>query len=116
MVGWFQDGVKDEPDCDVCAKFHSTLQHAKKLVGNTWTLSSFWSDNLKKLNPGDQVMGDLDTLGWVIVKATSNVDEKLLQFLKDIKIMKGINPFLLWHSIQHNAVNKMHWHHLIVKD
>ena len=72
--------------------------------------------DVEMLNPGEYVMGDLNTLGWAIVKGYECTGETLVQFSKDMmaQIAPGKKaPFDGWHGIQNNSKHKMQFDHFI---
>ena len=75
--------------------------------GIVWKYSRTES-TIEGLNAGDYVMGDLSTLGWVIVKAFHFVSgEKHLEFLSEFGRVIGSSPMRNWVSIQTLSIQGM---------
>ena len=68
---------------------------------------------VESLKAGDYIMDDLDTLGWVIVKAFQFDDfAECLVFFNDVQGVIGRDALRKWHSIQTSSEKQMQFPHL----
>lgn len=108
-----QDGDNHSNDCvgcDKCGTLQTVLRDNRCDEDNVWTCKK----EVHNLNPGDYVMGDINTLGWVIVKAFQFKEgTELKDFVLQMNKIIGHHPFNDWSTIQHSSKNEMAYKNLI---
>ena len=66
------------------------------------------------LEPGEYVMGDIHTLGWVIIKSYECIGSELKGYSKEVQNIVGKGtPFAKWNTIQNSDKNEMKSNHFI---
>ena len=101
-----------ELDCDNCVNVRLSL------VDHRCDHDMVWKHNkeVDMMLPSEYVMGDLNTLGWAIVKGFEYEGDKLVSFSKDVMEQispRNKHPFDGWNGIQTSIVNKMQFGHFI---
>ena len=85
-----------------------------KFYGKKCDDDMVWNSDkdVEMLEPGEYVMGDIHTLGWVIIKYYECVGSELKGYSKEVQNIVGKGtPFAKWNTIQNSEKNEMKSNH-----
>lgn len=93
--GWCKES------CDDCRPVHETmLADNSRFDGNVWKTNKNRED-IKSMFPGSYLMGDLATLGWVVIKAKILEVKNIEGWVSDMTKLVGSDAnFRKWATIQ----------------
>ena len=75
-----------EKDCDLCKEIGTFLE--KRLCDENMV----WKPkvDVDKLNPGEYIMGDINSLGWVMIKGFEVLGKDLVKLAQDFAYIRGV--------------------------
>ena len=69
-------------------------------------------EDIELLHPGEYVMGDINTLGWAVIKSYEFSGEELVKYVKEMNTTTSQTKIIKCHSIQQTG-NDMQYPHFI---
>ena len=94
-------------ECEECKNVMKDLKEYRCDGNHVWKYNS--EDSVDKMYHGQYIMGDIETLGWVIVRGYNCEGEDLVGFVKDFQGLIGkTKPFDGWTVVQQGEHNIMH--------
>ena len=108
-----EDTMWCELKCEKCKDVRTTLEDEKCDNDMVWESDK----DVEMLDPGEFIMGDIHTLGWVIIKSYQYVGLELKGYYKELMNIVGTKtPFHKWNTIQHSEKNEMKSNHFIAHE
>ena len=98
--------------CDECRNGQDVLVENRCDEHMVWQCNK----NVEMYNPGEYIMGDINTLGWDIMWGFAH-ERKLTSFYKEMKNVKGTKKdFEDWKTIQNKKENTMQFNHFVARN